>query len=263
MRHLDDPARRARRRRRRLPVRLPGAPALRPLPRARDLRDRRRDAGGPQEVRGLHRRRRRDQPLRPPELTGTSVRRGRVLGLDARPSTTGSTTSRWTIALVLLRASRGCSCAGGSGGRFAAVRDSETAAVSSGVSLARYKTLAFGISAVLRRRRRLAFAIATTFVNPDTFPVTLSIFLLVGVVVGGLGSLSGSSSARFHPVHAARVARSDVEGRDRRRSHPGARRSSTPTSPARAGGRLRRAPDPVMLVAAGRCGGLAAGRLSP
>ena len=32
-------------------------------------------------------------------------------------------------------------------------------------------------------------AIATTFVNPDTFPVALSIFLLVGVVVGGLGSL--------------------------------------------------------------------------
>ena len=25
--------------------------------------------------------------------------------------------------------------------------------------------------------------------NPDTFPITLSIFLLVGVVVGGLGSL--------------------------------------------------------------------------
>ena len=35
------------------------------------------------------------------------------------------------------------------------------------------------------------FAIATTFVNPLTFPVALSIYLLVGVVVGGLGSLVG------------------------------------------------------------------------
>ena len=35
------------------------------------------------------------------------------------------------------------------------------------------------------------FAIATTFVNPDTFPIAMSIFLLVGVVVAGLGSLSG------------------------------------------------------------------------
>jgi branched-chain amino acid transport system permease protein len=28
-------------------------------------------------------------------------------------------------------------------------------------------------------------------VNPDTFPIALSIFLLIGVVVGGLGGLSG------------------------------------------------------------------------
>ncbi|MCZ7590512.1 MAG: hypothetical protein M5U27_16985 [Gaiella sp.] len=35
------------------------------------------------------------------------------------------------------------------------------------------------------------FAIATAFVNPDTFPIALSIYLLVGIVVGGLGALSG------------------------------------------------------------------------
>ena len=77
-------------------------------------------------------------------------------------------------------------------GRFGrtlrAVRDSGLAAASSGVDLARYKTL-------LRDQRVLRgsiagslLAIATTFVNPDTFPIALSIFLLVGVVVGGLGS---------------------------------------------------------------------------
>jgi branched-chain amino acid transport system permease protein len=96
----------------------------------------------------------------------------------------------WSIALVafvgawlILR--------GRTGLAFRAVRDSETAAVSSGISLARYKTLAFGISAAYAGVAGSLFAIATTFVNPDTFPIALSIFLLVGVVVGGLGGLSG------------------------------------------------------------------------
>ena len=77
------------------------------------------------------------------------------------------------------------------GRAFRAVRDSETAAVSSGVSLARYKMLAFGISAAYAGVAGGLYAIANTFVNPDTFPIALSIFLLVGVVVGGLGGLSG------------------------------------------------------------------------
>jgi branched-chain amino acid transport system permease protein len=96
----------------------------------------------------------------------------------------------WTIALVsyvlawlLLR--------GRTGRAFRAVRDSETAAVSSGVDLARYKTLAFAVSAAYAGVAGSLFAIGTTFVNPDTFPIALSIFLLVGVVVAGLGSLLG------------------------------------------------------------------------
>ena len=43
----------------------------------------------------------------------------------------------------------------------------------------------------IRGRGGRAFAIASAFVNPDTFPIALSIFLLVGIVVGGLGGLSG------------------------------------------------------------------------
>lgn len=96
----------------------------------------------------------------------------------------------WTVALVayvvawlFLR--------GRTGRALRAVRDSETAAVSSGVSLARYKTLAFGVSAAFAGAAGALFAVATTFVNPDTFPIALSINLLVGVVVGGLGSLTG------------------------------------------------------------------------
>jgi branched-chain amino acid transport system permease protein len=96
----------------------------------------------------------------------------------------------WTIALVAF-ALAWLILRGRTGRALRAVRDSETAAVSSGVSLARYKTLAFGVSAAYAGVAGALFAIANTFVNPDTFPIALSIFLLVGVVVGGLGGLSG------------------------------------------------------------------------
>ena len=96
---------------------------------------------------------------------------------------------------------------GRTGRAFRAVRDSEIAAQSSGVSLATYKTLAFGVSAAYAGVAGSLFAIATTFVNPDTFPVALSILLLVGVVVGGLGSLAGLDRRRdVHRVPADLVA---------------------------------------------------------
>jgi branched-chain amino acid transport system permease protein len=117
----------------------------------------------------------------------------------------------WSIALVgyviawlLLR--------GRTGLALRAVRDSETAAQSSGVSLRRYKTLAFGVSAAYAGVAGSLFAIATTYVNPDTFPVALSILLLVGVVVGGLGSLAGLIAGaifiQFLPTWSQAVSKS-------------------------------------------------------
>jgi branched-chain amino acid transport system permease protein len=94
----------------------------------------------------------------------------------------------WTVALVMFGVAW-LLLRGRLGRSLRAVRDSELAAASSGVDLARYKTLAFGISAFYAGVAGSLLAIATTFVNPETFPITLSIFLLVGVVVGGLGSL--------------------------------------------------------------------------
>jgi branched-chain amino acid transport system permease protein len=96
----------------------------------------------------------------------------------------------WSTALILYVAAW-LFLRGRTGRALRAVRDSETAAVSAGVSLARYKTLAFGVSAAYAGVAGSLFAIATTFVNPDVFPIALSIILLVGVVVGGLGSLLG------------------------------------------------------------------------
>ena len=96
----------------------------------------------------------------------------------------------WTVALAAF-AVAWLILRGRTGRALRAVRDSETAAVSSGISLARYKTLAFGISAAYAGLAGGLYATANTFVNPDTFPIALSIFLLIGVVVGGLGGLSG------------------------------------------------------------------------
>jgi branched-chain amino acid transport system permease protein len=77
------------------------------------------------------------------------------------------------------------------GRAFRTIRESEIAAVSSGINLALTKTLAFGISALFAGVAGSLYAITIGFVNPDTFQIDLSLLLLIGVVVGGLGSLVG------------------------------------------------------------------------
>ncbi len=78
------------------------------------------------------------------------------------------------------------------GRAFRAVRDSEIAAVASGVELPVYKTLAFGISAAYAGVAGSLFVLATNgFAQPDEFGVFLSLQILVGAAVAGLGSLWG------------------------------------------------------------------------
>jgi branched-chain amino acid transport system permease protein len=77
------------------------------------------------------------------------------------------------------------------GRAWRSIRDGETAAVSSGVSPALYKTFAFGVSSAYAGVAGALLAIEASYVNPDTFPISLSILLLASVVVGGLGSLTG------------------------------------------------------------------------
>ena len=116
----------------------------------------------------------------------------------------------WIAALVLLAAAW-LLLRGRIGRAFRAVRDSEVAAASSGVSLAVYKTLAFGVSAFYAGVAGSLLAITVAFVNPDTYPVKLSIFLVVGAVAAGLGSLwglaFGAALIEFLPVHAQDVSK--------------------------------------------------------
>jgi branched-chain amino acid transport system permease protein len=78
------------------------------------------------------------------------------------------------------------------GRAWRAIRDGEVAATSSGVNPALYKTFAFGVSAFYAGAAGALFAIEIAYVNPDTFPVALSILLLASAVIGGLGSLAGA-----------------------------------------------------------------------
>ena len=88
-----------------------------------------------------------------------------------------------------------------------AIRDGEVAAAASGVNVAGYKTLAFAISAFYAGVAGSLYGLAVGFVSPDTFPVSLSIQLLVGTVIGGLasipGPLLGAVVAYFLPIESS------------------------------------------------------------
>jgi branched-chain amino acid transport system permease protein len=61
-----------------------------------------------------------------------------------------------------------------------------------GVNSALYKASAFGISALYTGVAGALGAIVVQFVAPDSFTGVLSINFLIGVVIGGLASISGA-----------------------------------------------------------------------
>ncbi|WP_207929216.1 branched-chain amino acid ABC transporter permease [Actinomadura sp. 6K520] len=71
------------------------------------------------------------------------------------------------------------------------VRDNETAAEVMGVRPASYKRRAFAWSSMLAGAAGCLYTWTIGFVSPDSFTVNLSITLLAGIVVGGLGSTWG------------------------------------------------------------------------
>jgi branched-chain amino acid transport system permease protein len=78
------------------------------------------------------------------------------------------------------------------GRALVAIRDQPIAAQAMGVNTAMYKSLTFGVSAFYTGVAGALGAIAIQFVAPDSFSIFLSITLVVGVVVGGLASISGA-----------------------------------------------------------------------
>ena len=73
-----------------------------------------------------------------------------------------------------------------------AIRDHPIAAASMGINTSLYKSLAFGVSALFTGVAGSLSALLVSFVAPDSFNVFLSIILLVGMVIGGVATLSGA-----------------------------------------------------------------------
>jgi branched-chain amino acid transport system permease protein len=114
----------------------------------------------------------------------------------------------WAIGIALFVAAT-LFVSGKRGRALRAIRDGEIAAVSSGISLARYKTLAFGASAFFAGVAGGLYAILNFIVTPGTFQVTLSILLLAGLVIGGAASLPavivGAAFVEFMPLYSGDV----------------------------------------------------------
>jgi branched-chain amino acid transport system permease protein len=78
------------------------------------------------------------------------------------------------------------------GRAFRAIHDSETAARSLGVHVARYKLIAFVLSAIYASVAGSYSSLFDGFVTPDTSGFIRSIEFVVMAVLGGLGSILGS-----------------------------------------------------------------------
>jgi branched-chain amino acid transport system permease protein len=80
----------------------------------------------------------------------------------------------------------------GLGRSLRAVRDDEIAASVCGLRVGRMQTIAFVVSAGCAGLGGGMYAVVQNLAAPSAFSLTLSLSLLAGVVVGGLGSLAGA-----------------------------------------------------------------------
>ena len=77
------------------------------------------------------------------------------------------------------------------GRAWAAIREDEVAAEASGISTLKFKLLAFAIGASTSGFAGVIYASKVGFINPDNFPLLLSILVLTMVIFGGMGSIYG------------------------------------------------------------------------
>jgi branched-chain amino acid transport system permease protein len=94
-----------------------------------------------------------------------------------------------TVVMFLLAANL---TRGRIGRALVAIRDHPIAATVMGVDAALVKSLTFGVSAAYTGVAGALSAVAIAYVAPDSFNVFLSITFLIGIVIGGLGSIWGN-----------------------------------------------------------------------
>jgi len=93
------------------------------------------------------------------------------------------------------------------GRAFTAIRDRDIAAGVIGVSLAKYKTIAFGISSFYAGCAGALLYTVSGFVDPGSFNLLLSVEYIAMVLIGGAGTVSGSILGAFFITLLPRVTR--------------------------------------------------------
>lgn len=83
------------------------------------------------------------------------------------------------------------------GRAFKSIRDDEIAAEAMGINLAKHKSLSFCISSFFAGVGGALFAMFATTVQAKTFTSAMTYEILLIVVIGGIGSVSGSCIASF------------------------------------------------------------------
>jgi len=73
-----------------------------------------------------------------------------------------------------------------------AIRDQPLAAQAMGINIVLYKSVVFGVSAMLAGIAGALGALAIRYVGPGMFGIFFSLGLLIGIAVGGVSSLSGA-----------------------------------------------------------------------
>lgn len=87
-----------------------------------------------------------------------------------------------------------------------AIRDNPIAAAAMGINNSLYKTLTFGVSALYTGVAGALGALAIAYVAPDSFTIFLSISLLVGLIIGGNGSIAGSLFGGLFVLYVPNIA---------------------------------------------------------
>ncbi|MCP4625554.1 MAG: branched-chain amino acid ABC transporter permease, partial [bacterium] len=78
------------------------------------------------------------------------------------------------------------------GRAFVAIRDSDIAAETMGIDLAKYKIISFGVSTFFAGIAGSLFALLVGYIGPDNFTLIESVSFLIMVVIGGTASILGS-----------------------------------------------------------------------
>jgi branched-chain amino acid transport system permease protein len=119
----------------------------------------------------------------------------RAIGLPAnfQIAPNGDDLFFWTaIVLVLVTVFCSLRLRGSKLGRaWIAIREDETAASAMGIPLMRTKTLAYAIGAFFGGVAGAFFALFTSSANPASFSLNFSVFVLVMVILGGMGNVWG------------------------------------------------------------------------